>query len=362
MPQQQFTRLAIVGGGAISRAHIAAIESAPEELALVAMVDIDSAQLGAQLADRPDVKGFGSIADLVAWGEFDAAIIATPHFLHFENASELVRNGYPVLVEKPLCITTQEVRSLATLAREAGVQVVAGQTRRHEPDVREVKAFMDDPVLFGRMRSFDLQGRQDLREYIAKVGMTHWLLDGKRSGGGVTIAIGVHQIDLMRYLGSADFIAVQAVAQYESPFINGAESQLSGILELSNGATGTLQLDYLATRAPFSEAMTLVGEHGSVTQHATEYGQWRGPIACATELDAPSTNSTFSGWQSVLDPALGIDVGTAAFRAQLVHFGQVVAGTVSPISGIEDNFNTVACIEALAEAARTHSRVEVEPW
>lgn len=356
------TRIAIVGGGAISRAHMTAIAATPDELELAALVDNNPDQLRTQLDEHPGVEGFGSITDLIRWGQFDAAVVSTPHFLHFDNAAELVRAGFPVLVEKPLCISTAEVRELSGLADKSGVAVVAGQTRRHEPDIQSVKAFVDDPDRFGAVRSFDLQGRQDLRTYVAKVGLSHWLLDGQRSGGGVTVAIGVHAIDLMRFLSGADFVAVQAAAQYGEPFINGAESQLSGVLELANGATGTLQLDYLATRTPFSEAMTIIGEHGSVTQHATDYGQWRGPVAYSTSFDAVAGESTFDGWHSALDTPGDVDVSAVSFREQLRHFRRVVRAEVEPISGIRDNFNTVACIEALMRSARERTRIEVEQW
>jgi predicted dehydrogenase len=52
----------------------------------------------------------------------------------------------------------------------------------------------------------------------------------------------------------------------------------------------------------------------------------------------------------------------SAFTNQLLHFAAVLRGDAEPASGLVDNFNTIACVEAIVQSARTGRRVEVPTW
>lgn len=360
-------RIAVIGLGGISRRHFDAIEAHPEIFELVAVCDLNRAAVD-QIQERfPRIRAYQQVDDLVAAGGFDAAVIATPHFLHFEQAAAVARAGISVLVEKPLVTSTAQLRALREIAERSGAKVIAGQTRRHAPEVLAAREKTSDPKAFGSLQSFDILSFQDLRPYgLGKgpdVGTSHWLFDGKLAGGGVTISLAIHQIDMLRFLADVDYTAVMATARFDEPFVNGAESQVAAALELSNGARGTLHADYLASRIPFAEAMTLIGANGSVTQHAAWLGQYRGPLSFATSNGVPSArfDDQLGGWEQ-LEETQEDAAAQTAFTNQLVHFAAVLRGEVAPISDLVDNFNTIACVEAIVRSARTAQRVEVETW
>lgn len=53
-----------------------------------------------------------TVAEMYASGLIDAVLIATPHRLHVQQAVEAFRAGVHVLLEKPMGVSTQEVRLL----------------------------------------------------------------------------------------------------------------------------------------------------------------------------------------------------------------------------------------------------------
>jgi len=357
-------RIAVVGAGSISRRHFEAIEAHPDVFELVAVCDPDAAAIERALAGFPGARGYATVDDLLSGEQFEAAVIATPHFLHFEQAATLARAGINVLVEKPLVTSTAQLRELRQIAETSGAIVMAGQTRRHAPEVLAARSKTTDPKAFGELQSFDILSFQDLRPY-GRPGATkvHWLFDGELAGGGVTISLAIHQIDMLRFLTGVDYTAVMATARFDAPFINGAESQVAATLELSNGGVGTLHADYLTTRIPFAEAMTLIGEYGSVTQHAAWLGQYRGPLSFATSNGVPSLefDEQLGGWAQLEDTQEDARQ-ESSFANQLLHFVAVLRGEAEPASGLVDNFNTIACVEAIVESARTGQRVGVATW
>ena len=354
-------RLALIGAGGIADRHLDAADAHPDVVRFVSVVDASEKAISKVRARLPQIRVHDSADKLAAAGGFDAAVICTPHFLHFEQAAAVVRAGCSVLVEKPLVTSTEQMRRLHEIATASGATVIAGQTRRHSPDVVRARSAMSSAVDFGGLRSFDIQSLQDARPF---TGPSHWLLDGRLAGGGVAISLAIHQIDMIRFLTGADYTAALASARFDAPFRNGAESQVSAVLELSNGARGTLHADYLATRIPFAEAMTLIGEHGSLVQHAAWVGQYRGPLSYSTSEGVPSVEfkQQLGGWRQLSDDLEHAEEAQEAFTRQMLHFAAVVRGEQEPVSSLADNFNTIACVEAIAASAARRQRVEVEQW
>lgn len=354
-------RFALIGTGGIAQRHIDAAVERPDAIEFVSACDPNEAALAHTRTRLPGIRTYPDVDELVAAGGFDAAVVATPHFLHLPQAAAVARTGKAVLVEKPAVVSTAQARELREIADASGAIVVAGQTRRYAPDIARARELMSSPSDFGRLRTFDITSLQDIRSF-TRPGQAHWLLDGALAGGGVAISNAIHQIDMVRFLAGADYTAVMASASFEDPFVNGAESAASVVFELSNGAHGTMHADYLATRSPFSEAVVLVGEHGSLAQHTTRLGDYRGPLSYATSGGVRSTafEQQHQGWQLVLPDHA--EEGQEAFTAQLVHFAAVVRGDETSISSLEDNFNTIAVIEAIVQSARSGGRVEVPRW
>jgi predicted dehydrogenase len=353
-------RLGIVGTGAIAVKHLEAILPNPEKVVITAICDPVPAALENFGKAVPDASHFSNVEDLLASGEIDAGIVATPHFLHFSQALAFARAGVPVLVEKPLVTKLDDLRELRDVAGETGTLVVAGQMQRFDRTNVLARRWLDeDPERFGELESFEIYCWQDIMEYAANVGTGHWLMDGELAGGGVIVSLAIHQLDLLRYLGGTDYAEVSAKGKFNPPFHNGAESSASVLVTMENGATGSMFASYNAPRAFSSESVTLFGKSGGLTRQFRSLGDYIGPLLYAP---AHETDAVIDFAQASEAPVDGVnselvaDLTDQRFENQILHFARAVAGDVEPINTLSQNFNSIACIDAINRSIREEGR------
>lgn len=350
-------RIAIVGAGGISRHHRTAILAMPEAATLVAVCDARESAAQALATSLPEPAAtFSNHLSMIEAGGFDAAIIAVPHFLHFSVAKDFVEAGIPILVEKPLTSTLDETRELRALSELRSVHVVAGQTQRFNREGFWLRNWIqNDPMGFGALRSFDIHSWQNLPGYLygtlgLPAGADHWLLDGKRAGGGVVISIAVHQLDLVRFITGRNYVEVMATGRYDPPFYNGAESSAVVLMRMDDGSSGALHANYLAVRTPYNEAMHLFGERGTIVQHAERIGQYHGPLF-SSDGGEPATAwaDMYRDFTKLPDAEIA-DLSPDPFFNQLAAFVKAIRGGFEPANNVSENFNTIACIQAIHDS------------
>jgi len=81
----------------------------------------------------------------------DAVVIATPDRLHAEPAIACARQGYHILLEKPMAPTEEECKQIVSAARSAGVLFAVCHVLRYTPYTRMLKDLIEsgaigDPV------------------------------------------------------------------------------------------------------------------------------------------------------------------------------------------------------------------------
>lgn len=133
-------RIGLVGCGPIAQnAHLPAIEKA-RDIYLQAIADTDPALRG-QVSQRYRPQSVYENSDqLFADANVDLVILAVGDRLHVPLATDAMRAGKHVLVEKPLGINTQECERLRLLVPPERIFAV-GCNRRFLPGVRAAKAF-----------------------------------------------------------------------------------------------------------------------------------------------------------------------------------------------------------------------------
>lgn len=344
----------MIGAGGIARAHAKAFPLCPERLQLAAVADINESAARALASEHgPGVEVFGDYRVLLERIRPDAVVITLPHFLHHPVAKDCLLAGVPVLVEKPAANTAAELRDLSAVAADRDLVLQAGQMRRFGSAVRRVKAWCEaSPSNFGELRSFDVVVQVNIDAYTGG-NAGHWILDGAKAGGGVVASFGIHRLDLVRHLGGCDFEEVTARGRFDPPFTGGAESQASVLFRMSNGATGTLHANARAPRTGYYDSFTLHGTHGSIM----EVG---GPLRYATASGAETNqwHHQHEGWADVSDSAEPRD---DAFVRQMLEFASAVRERRQPaMNTATQNFNTLACLDAIAVSLRTGGTVRVE--
>ena len=205
-PEDSLIRLAIVGCGRIAARHVEAACALPsvEVAVLVDPIAAHAAALAERFGLAPQV-----VADIEdAFPDVDAAVIATPNHLHVQPAVACLSNGIPVLIEKPLAVSTAEGERICQVAAERNTTVAVGYVTRFRQNVQLMASLLETGY-FGRLHRFVYQA--GTRGGWAP--LSGYNLDRKASGGGVLVVTGTHFLDRMLYwFGMPE----QATLRYDS--------------------------------------------------------------------------------------------------------------------------------------------------
>ena len=233
--------IAVVGAGAIGRAHAERLATGAGGARLGAIVDPTPAARA--FAERLGAPCFADVGDMLAASSPAGAIVAAPNDAHLPLSLALMGRKIPLLVEKPIAATLADARALADAAKVEGVAVLVGHHRRHNPIVKAAKRVLDEGRL-GRVVSVAAMATFLKPE-------PYFELDWRRRrpGGGPVLINLIHEIDLVRHL-CGEIVCVQAltsnaVRSYE------VEDSAAALLRLANGALATLTLSDAAA-APWS--------------------------------------------------------------------------------------------------------------
>ena len=338
--------IGIAGYGLVGRRHAEAVRACPDA-ALLAV-----AEPGPEAAEAVRAAGLTVVPDLDALLALSpgAVILATPNAAHVPQGLACVGAGIPTLIEKPLADTADEGARLVDAAARAGVPLLTGHHRRHNPRVAAARS----AIAAGRIGA------------VRAVQATCWL--GKPDayfdagpwrtahGAGPSAINLIHDIDLMRHLVGE--IARVRAASAPSRRGHAAEDLLSALVEFEGGAIGTVSVSD-AIPAPWSWELTAAENpaYPATGQSCYLIGGAEG------SLSVPDLrlwrHEGAGGWMSEMG-ATALMAGAAdPLVAQVANLVAVARGAEPVCSGAE-GLRTLRVLEAIQRAARTGTTETVE--
>jgi predicted dehydrogenase/nucleoside-diphosphate-sugar epimerase len=200
--QPERLNVAVVGCGAVTESFHLPVLAGHDSIALSALVDpdLDRAKRLAALYRVPAV--FPS-ADSLAAARIDAALLATPAFLHASGSIALMNQGIHVLVEKPMALNSADAERMVSVASERCVQLSVGLFRRLLPAIRLFRAAIDAGVVGDVVRIDAEVGDAYTWHLTTMAGMRR-----EQSGGGILADMGPHVLDLLLYVCDASATVV----------------------------------------------------------------------------------------------------------------------------------------------------------
>ena len=139
-------RLGLVGAGTMGALHARVIATGSRTS--LGWVSDPSAATGRAIAERYGVPYLPS----PNLGSVDAVVVAAPTQKHHQIGLEVLRNGRPLLMEKPLANRLDEVDELLTEAESIDVPLMCGLLERFNPAVRTAFELSRTPVHFRSIR------------------------------------------------------------------------------------------------------------------------------------------------------------------------------------------------------------------
>jgi len=234
------TQVALVGAGNMAtRYHYPSLASFPDvELAGICDLVPGKAE---KAAERFGIgRVYADYRQMLAEVEPEAVWVLMPPQHLFEPASEVLRQGRHLFVEKPLGMTTYQAHALADLAEAHDCLTMVGFQRRHVPAMTELRRRAEER---GPIHHATVDFYKSTRQLDRHAGFWDGVIDPLTSDG-------IHAVDTLRWLCGGEVEQVHASVQrlaVPGPFPN----HYVALVTFSTGAVGVLQFGYLTGRRVF---------------------------------------------------------------------------------------------------------------
>ena len=191
-------RYAILGAGFIAPINAAALLSCEgAEICCIANRTIEKAEA---MREKPGLACpvYADWKEALEKERPAAAVICVFNDQHREYFTQCARRGIHVLCEKPLANTFADCEEMIRERDRAGIRVTVLQTQRYGAVLETAADYI---------RKHDLgilcAVEDNMSVHYFWDGRSPWHLDPKRSGGGIVMNYGVHQLDRVHYMIAA---------------------------------------------------------------------------------------------------------------------------------------------------------------
>ncbi len=185
----------IIGAGGMGRIHAEGWRKIPDvRIAGICDVDLDRARNLAKILEVEDAVTVSDYRQLVAMDEVEVVSVCVPNRVHTPAVVAALEAGCHVLCEKPLAVTTSEIKEMARAAEKNSCKLMTAQHMRFREDTVVVKRFIDAGHLGNVFYAKVTALRRNLLP--APPGF----IDSSLSGGGPCMDMGVHVVDTAMYL------------------------------------------------------------------------------------------------------------------------------------------------------------------
>jgi predicted dehydrogenase len=199
------TRFVVVGAGRFGAFVLAAAAALPD-LACRAVADAD-AMAAQELAQAHGcaTADLAALDDLLASGEVDAVVIATPPGSHALLVRQALDNGVDVFCEKPIATSIADADELVAAADRRGLVIVVDHVLRYNPLLGAIRRIQDAMGWTVARFVFENDAADE------SLPREHWFWD-EATSGGIFIEHGVHFFDAAALFIDEPATAVCAVA------------------------------------------------------------------------------------------------------------------------------------------------------
>lgn len=329
-------QIAIAGFGLVGRRHAEIVRRAPD-MTLSAIVEPSpEGQLAAAAVGVPVVP---SIAELLSTSPPDGVLLATPTPLHLEQGLTCIAAGCPVLIEKPIAVTSEEARQLTQAADMANVPLLVGHHRRHNGMVQAAKHALTEGAV-GDVRAVQATCWFFKPDHYFEV--APWRT--KKGAGPISVNL-VHDVDLLRHF-CGEVTSVQAISV---PSRRGFDNEdlATAVLKFQSGAIATISVSDSIV-APWSWELTARENpaYPATSESCYLIGGSEGGLSLP-DLRVWRHETTPDWWRPISARNLTCKMDDP-LAVQMAHFAAVIAGCEEPLVSGWEGLKSLEVVEAVA--------------
>jgi myo-inositol 2-dehydrogenase/D-chiro-inositol 1-dehydrogenase len=324
--------IALFGAGRIGRIHARNVV-AHSALRLKYLVDPApeaaelAGQTGAALVDTNQVLGDPGIAGV---------IIASPTHLHLDQCLEAAAAGKAVFCEKPIDLDLNRARAAQARLCAPGVSLLLGFNRRFDPNFAALRSRLQQGAV-GTLESLQITSHDPAPPPVAYI----------RTSGGLFKDMAIHDFDMARWLLGEEPTEVYASASCLVDPAIGAAGDVDTAKTLLKTASGRLCVISNSRRSGYG-----------YDQRIEAFGS-RGLVRVDNVLESSVSVWAEAGMASDTLQNFFLDRYAEAYRRELAHFADILAGKARPSVGYTDAVAALALAEAAGASARSGQVVQV---
>jgi UDP-N-acetylglucosamine 3-dehydrogenase len=337
-------RIGIIGAGKIAeRTHLPQYGEL-KDVEVVAICDVIKKKAGrlAKMFNVPHV--YTDYKKMIKEAGIDAVSVCTPNFLHAPMTIFAAKNKKHVLVEKPMGISVKEMKQMIAACRQNKVKLMVEQTHRFDPAHEVLKDVVDSGII-GDVVSVRGKLGHSGPEYWSND--SPWFFEEKKSGGGVTVDVGIHILDVMRFITGKE---IASVSGYMANLVKKKmklEDNVEAALKFTDGTIGVYEASW--TNSPYEVVVQLYGTKGKAMVNQANYDPKRVRV---WTVDPKNPYSTIKEIEYKV-PAKSRNKGPIAHFIDCVFKGKkcVIDGT--------EGMKSAAVILATRQSAKTGKAVKL---
>jgi predicted dehydrogenase len=283
-------------------------------------------------AAEKNIRLHATYEDVLADGEVDAVVLASPHSVHFDQIMAAAEAGKHVFCEKPFCLVADQARTALDALASKGLKVGIGHNRRFSPNAIRLKQMIDSGEL-GDMIQIEGNFSANMAGYAGE-----WRESRAESPAGGMTSLGIHAVDmyinLFGRVKSAQAVSRRVAIPYD------IDDSTTILMDFENGQSG-----YLGC----------VAATGSLWQVRTFGTAGWGCIFGHDQFTAQLTDGTFvdESWDGYPYP------GMPTIKALLESFAGDCDGGAPFAVPPDEIHHATAVLEAVIKSAETGERVTV---
>lgn len=352
-------RVAILGCGNRSKAHIDAVNYYADRMEVAALCDILPEML--EEKKRLVLSGVPRLYTdheqmLREGDDIHAVAIVLPNTLHRMGAVASLEAGKHVLCEKPMTLNLEDARAIIEASDRTGCIVQVGTQSRHAPPYRALAQMIRDGLvgntLYGWAQTFRNDWRKLYADPVEDAGK-NWRMK-QSEGGAVVYEMGIHTIDVFNWFIGSDPVEISALGGMNNTLLEKRDSwdHAAVTVRYANGALLTYGGNLYCCGGPGPDV--LFGDKASLqicsreAAKTTLYkGDYRNPFGGVTER---STTETLELPKSETDCS----------TLQYAYFLEAVQGKQPPFPSARDHVPAVLIARAslLSQMEGRHIKAE----
>jgi len=349
-------KVGIIGTGGISHCHMDGYKALGDRVEVIAVCDIDEEKVKNYAAKFNVPRWYTDYNEMMAKEELDCVSVTTWNSAHKGATIAALRGGAHVICEKPMAMNAAEAEEMLAASKETGKLLQIGFVRRFGRDADLITKYRTEGILG------DVYYAK--ATYLRKDGCPGgWFGDKAYSGGGPLIDLGVHVIDLSRYLAGCP----KPVSAYGVTFKNigcnraaGGEvawdgpSNKSGYqYTVEDFATALVRFDNgftISVEASFN--LNLDSDRGSIELFGTKAG---------VDGNTGELYTAMAGKYVKINPYGNNGFTMDAFKDEIKGFIDASQGLAPCRASAEDGVWLMKILDAIYASAETGKSVDITP-